>query len=344
MNVHYIESMLYRYKSQSLPTVAAVIPCRNRRIKTERFLQFFTKQSYPNLRIVMVDANSTDGTRDMLALKFPDIDLVCTDDESYWTASTNRGIEFALSHKCDYILTINDDSYAVSNYVEKLVALAENNKLDILASRIDFFKAPGLVWSLGAYSTWGSRDLFGLNYHAIWEDKLPSTITHKDFFKVESAPGDGVLIHKSVFDKVGLYDENNTPHYHADSEFIMRARLAGITAYVAPKIVVYNDCPLPGDNISEQQRSFRNSFEKFAYVFFHKKSHLVLWPRIFVIQKYCPNNRKIETYIKGVLIFALEPIFRKINKKIFSYAGSKSYIKGLLKKIVNKVGFLWAKT
>ena len=325
-----------------LPNVAAIVPCRNRRLKTERFLDFFTKQTYPNLRIVMVDANSTDGTRDMLTLKFPSVDLICTNDESYWTASTNRGIEFALKCKCDYILTINDDSYALSNYVEQLVKLAEHNHLNILASRIDFFRAPGLIWALGAYSTWGSRDLFGLNHHAIWEDRLPDVVTQKAFFEIESAPGDGVLIHRSVFEKVGLYDEINTPHYHADSEFVMRARTAGIPAYVTPEVVVYNDCPLPGDITSEPQRHFNNSFEKFTYIFFHKKSHMVLWPRIFVIQKYCPSSQQLKTYFKGVVLFALEPILRKIKTKSSQFLPSKSIFKVTLKKIINRVSLIFS--
>lgn len=334
-------------ESNFSPTVAAVIPTRNRRLKTERFLNFFTQQSYPNLNIIVVDANSTDGTRDMVLTKFSQVQLICVGDESYWTESTNAGVKAALAQGCDYILTINDDSYVNHSFVNDLLHLAIDNDLKILASRIDFFRTPGLIWALGAYSSWGSRDLFGLNYHAIWEDDLPSSIAQSPFFRIESAPGDGVLIHKSVFKDIGLYDEANTPHYHADSEFIMRAISTGIPAYVTPKIVVYNDCPLPGDVVSEPQRHFRNAFEKFTYVFFHKKSHLVLWPRIFVIRKYCPTKKKIKTYFNGVVLFAVEPVLRKIKVKSLSLLPakvlpSKTGLKRITKKLINSFSVIFS--
>jgi glycosyltransferase involved in cell wall biosynthesis len=44
------------------PIVAAVIPTYNRQEKLIRFLRLFTRQTYPNLRIIVVDSSSTDGT------------------------------------------------------------------------------------------------------------------------------------------------------------------------------------------------------------------------------------------------------------------------------------------
>ncbi len=323
------------------PIVAAVVPCRNRRLKTERFLDSFTKQSYPNLNIIVVDANSTDGTLDILYKKFPSVGVVRTNDESYWTASSNRGVELALAKGCDYVLTINDDSYAALNYVDNLVSLAESNMLKILASRIDFFKAPGLIWSLGSYSSWGSKDLFQLSYHAVWEDALLQNIGGKSFVEIEAAAGNGVLIHRSVFEKIGLYDEVNMPHYHADSEFIMRARAAGILAYATPKVVVYNDFPLPNEAFSEPQLHFKNVFEEFTYTSFNKKSHLLVWPRLFAIQKYCPWHKKIPTYRKAVFLVMIDPIFEKVLTNIMSfYSFILNYnqrFRSMLKKSFNRI-------
>ncbi|MBT9312999.1 glycosyltransferase family 2 protein [Leptothoe kymatousa] len=335
--------MSFHLSSQnSKSLVAAVIPCRNRRVITKRFLEFFNQQTYRNLRVVIVDANSSDGTQDILLSSFPNVDLVSTDDDSYWTASTNRGIEFALAEGCDYILTINDDSYVNPSYVENLLSLAQDNHLCILASRIDFFKAPGLIWSLGSYSDWGTRDLFGLSYHATWEDSIPSHLMCEEFWEITAAPGNGVLIHKSVFETIGLYDEVNTPHYHADSEFVMRAQLSGIKAYVSPKIVVYNDCPLPGESLSPSEPRFQNRVQQFFYTFFHKKSHLTLWPRIFVISKYCPPKQKIKAYIKGVLIFALEPVISKMKLRVKKVLPSKKSLKRIFSRVTNKFIFvLW---
>ncbi|MGB3787504.1 MAG: hypothetical protein WA949_05810 [Phormidesmis sp.] len=50
-----------------------------------------------------------------------------------------------------------------------------------------------------------------------------------------------MLIHRSVFEQVGLYQATFLPYYHADSELILRARRYGIEAYVAPHVVLQDD-------------------------------------------------------------------------------------------------------
>ena len=110
--------MTYMYEQ---PKVFAVIPTRNRKDKTLRFLKQFIQQEYNNLHIVLVDANSTDGTQDAIIRDYPQVKLIHVDDECYWTASTNRGVEYALANQADFILTINDDSYVDVNYVFDLV-------------------------------------------------------------------------------------------------------------------------------------------------------------------------------------------------------------------------------
>lgn len=138
------------------PTVSAVIPTRNRNDKTIRFLECFSKQTYPNLKIIMVDANSTDGTQYEVLSKFPRVTIIHVEDENYWTGSTNRGVKFALEDKSDFILTINDDSYVEPDYVTKLVELALKHNALILGSRIDYMIQPGLVWSMGSRNGMGN--------------------------------------------------------------------------------------------------------------------------------------------------------------------------------------------
>jgi GT2 family glycosyltransferase len=119
---------------------------------------------------------------------------------------------------------------------------------------------------------------------------------------VEAMPGNGVLIHRSVFEEIGLYNEKMLPHYHADSEFVMRAVKHDIESAVTQRAIVYDDSPLP-----QQQRQEKNDrpsqfwVQEFFYTFFHRRSGWYLVPRIYMILQYCPWPRKIQTLVKGTL-------------------------------------------
>ncbi|AUS99243.1 hypothetical protein CLI64_01890 [Nostoc sp. CENA543] len=288
------------------PKICAVIPTRNRKDITLRFLESFSEQSYPNLEIIIVDANSTDGTQDVVLRRFPRLTLINVDDDSYWTASTNRGIELALEKNCDFILTINDDSNIDTDYVANLVEISVKHNILILGSRIDYMLQPGLIWSLGAYSQWGTRSILQLSYHAQWADNLPTEIMNKDYIQVDSLPGNGVLIHRSVFEKIGIYNELFLPHYHSDSEFIMRAVKKGIPAYCAVNTVVYNDCPL------EEHEIKITNIKQLIYTYFKKKSHLFFLPIFYLTVMYCPFGRKTITLVYVYLTPIVFPIKDKL--------------------------------
>jgi len=55
-----------------------------------------------------------------------------------------------------------------------------------------------------------------------------------------SLPGRGVLIPRSVFNVVGLYDEKKFPHYAADMDFSVRAENAGYKLFVDADNPVYS--------------------------------------------------------------------------------------------------------
>ncbi|NJO67967.1 MAG: hypothetical protein HC830_00630 [Bacteroidetes bacterium] len=54
-------------------------------------------------------------------------------------------------------------------------------------------------------------------------------------------PGMGTLIHETVVQKAGYWDNINFPQYHGDSEFTFRAYLNGFKIEVDPDLVIWND-------------------------------------------------------------------------------------------------------
>ncbi len=277
--------------------IAAIVPCFNRKEKTLRFLHRMARQTYAAIDVIVVDASSTDGTQETIQSQFPYITVLQVNSSCYWTASTNVGVRFALDAGYDYILTINDDCTIQERYVETLLDVARRYDVRILGSRIDYLPQPGLIWAIGTAVIWGTR-LLKLNTHDVLEQNLGQEFRARDVIYVQAMAGNGVLIHRSVFEEIGLYNEKMLPHYHGDSEFVMRAVRQGIESAVTQRAIVYDDSPLP----QQQEKTDRPTefwVQDFLYTFFHRRSGWYLLPRAYLILEYCPWPQKVQTLVKG---------------------------------------------
>lgn len=282
-------------------TIAAIVPCRNRKGKTLRFLQQIFKQTYPDLTVIIVDADSTDGTPEAVAHYYPKAIVLQVGAEDYWSATTNAGVKFALAHQFDYILTINDDCTIAPDHVQILFDTAQQHQVHILGSRIDYLAQPGRVWAMGTSVIWGPR-LLKLNAHSVSEDSLLTDFKERSPIAVDTMPGNGVLIHRSVFESVGVYDSRMLPHYHGDSEWVMRATRQGFQAFVTGRTVLYDDTPLPQKQTSSTDRFWMLDFWQ---TFFHPRSGWYLKPRIYLILTYCPWPLKPLTLLQGTVGVAI---------------------------------------
>lgn len=262
--------------------VAAVIPTYNRWEKTQRFLTQFAAQTYGALSIVIVDADSPDGTASKVKLHYPDVTLLQVSNQQYWAGATNAGVRYALTRGYDYIFTINDDATVAPNHVQQLVDLAQRHGIYILGNRIDYLTPPEKIWALGTQIEWGTPHFLKLQYAGVSLKKMPAKILEKEILAVDTLPGDGVLIHCSVFGKVGLYKDTFLPHYHADSELVLRANRSGFQAYVTPQVVLRDDFS------TEQKQQNLKRIAGLRYAFLNPRSHLYLPAIAYIFLCYCP--------------------------------------------------------
>jgi GT2 family glycosyltransferase len=71
--------------------VSAVIPTWNRRDDLEACLRSVVEQDYANLQIIVVDNASTDGTGDMIASRFPTVELIPNTENVGASRAKNQG-------------------------------------------------------------------------------------------------------------------------------------------------------------------------------------------------------------------------------------------------------------
>jgi GT2 family glycosyltransferase len=274
----------------TIPTVAAIIPTFNRKDKLARFLDLILAQTYSNLQIIVVDSSSIDGTADLVRSRFTQVTLIQVSDREFWAGATNAGVKLALEQQVDFVLTINDDAIISPEHISKLVELAQQHQLSILGSRIDYLNPKDRVWSLGTYSDWGTDRFLKIAYNDIDLIAIPTNILDRELISVDALPGNGVLIKSNVFRQIGLYNSRFCPHYHSDSELIMRARKIGIKAWIAPKIILKNDF-----SNDQKQLALTKTLVNLKYVFFHPKSHLFMLPIFYLIWQYCPRSQQLST-------------------------------------------------
>ena len=270
----------------------AVVPTRDRKDKLFRFLEEFSQQTYTNLQIIVVDSNSTDGTREKLINRFPQVILIHVSDQEYWTGATNAGVKLALNNNCDYIFTINDDSLVELNHVERMVEIAQRHQILVFGNCINYLSNPRLIWSLGTSNHWGTDNFLSLNYHNVEVDHLPENVKNTEIIQVDALAGNGVLIHRKVFEEIGLYNATFLPHYHADSELTIRANNRGIKVFASPSVILLNDFH---DN---QKKLNLKQVKGLLYALFNKKSHLFVLSLIYIFMIYCPNSQKPSTFWK----------------------------------------------
>ncbi|SFH75355.1 glycosyltransferase, partial [Methylobacterium phyllosphaerae] len=284
------------------PLVGVVTPVRNRRAWSVDFARMLDGQDYPLFRFYAVDSNSTDGTPEALRrLDTAGCTVLSAPDSAYWTAATNIGVARALADGCDYILTINDDAIIPPNFLKTIVDAAERAKARIVGSVIAFADTPGRLWGVGAYNNWSSGSFVQTAMAGAWDDALEQIpLSPEGLIVADYLCGNGTLIHRSVFEEIGLYDVRHLPHYHADSEFTMRAELAGIERWVAPSARLYNRFTDAGDGIfaARNQRLF--SFRSANYA----------RPLVFIINTYCPDEMKARALVRYFALFVKEPSVR----------------------------------
>lgn len=252
-------------KTKTTPAVWAVVPAFNRCQWTVSFARRFSEIAYPNKHLVVVDDNSNDNTALDLLFNFPQVHVLSGDGNLWWAGATNLGVDHAIENGAEFILTINDDAVFDSDFLTPLVETALANEDCFAACTLLSSSDYDTVWALGSSIDFDERRLMRLNYAGeSWRQIFPK-LTNPLF--VSMLPGNGVLIPRSAFCRVGRYDDNNMPQYHADSDFSLRARKAGYGLAVTPRSILYNhivEAPLVGT---------------FHDLLFSKKSDLY-WPAL----------------------------------------------------------------
>lgn len=208
-----------------LPSICAVILTFNHYADTYDCLQSVQAADYPDLRVVVVDNGSEDGTPDLVRKDFPSAQVIENGQNIGVPAGYNIGFQHALAQGADYILMLNNDTIIPPDMLHELLAVGgDDPQAGIIMPKVLYHGSQDKVWSSGG------------RYRA-FPPAILMTDNRKDYQErtrlIEYAPGCGLLIHRRAFERAGLFD----PGYFFlwdDWDFSERVRAHGLNIWYAP--------------------------------------------------------------------------------------------------------------
>lgn len=227
-----------------------IIVTRNRQEDVRDTIAGYSRQTYPDKEIIIIDNGSDDGTKEMMKNEFPEIKYLWLPD-NFDIRAINIGIEMSDG---EIIWRTDSDSYPESeDAFEKVAELFQKyDDIDIIST----------------------EDVEVRNNYAIWEwyplkvDK--SNIPEKGF-KAHAFPGTGAAIRRRVYDKIGGF----WGFGFEEIEFCTRAIVAGFNVRYFPNIrTLHFSSPRDRDNSS---RFVKISTQYIRYVWRYFPFARALW-------------------------------------------------------------------
>ncbi len=164
-----------------------IITVYNRKDFTRQCLLSLRQQTFKEFKIVVVDDGSTDGTEEMLANEFPEVHVIKGDGNLWWTGAMNLGLEYVLkiSNDDDYVLTLNNDLFVNSDYLEKIFNAEEKMLNSLIGSISVDAENKTKILDAGVKVNWLTAKFYGLADQII---DLNNFEKIKDFQPVDVLP------------------------------------------------------------------------------------------------------------------------------------------------------------
>lgn len=195
-------------------------------------------------QVIVSDNGSTDGTVEMLAEAFPQVEIIRNESNLGYSYPMNQALQASSGR---YLMQLNPDTVFQPDLLDELVNFMDSNpQAGICTPKVlnrdgtlqkQCRRSAARPWDAVTYVL-GLSTLFPRSQ--VFGRYLMTYLPEDQINEVEAVSGSCMLIRREVVEQVGYLDEQFFA-YQEDSDFCFRAREAGWKIYYQPaaKIIHY---------------------------------------------------------------------------------------------------------
>lgn len=219
----------------SSPLVSVVVPVYNDPDGIAVTLESITNQTYPDgqYEVLIVDNGSTDGTRGVIRgyiERYPELVTLIIEDTQGRGAARNAGIEAANGSVFAFI---DADMTVDETWLTSVVESFQSGNHDYMGCAVETYPPDG-------------HETLGTRYDSVFRFDMQRIIK-----KSKYAGGGCLVVRRSVFDTVGLFDNRLLE----DREFGQRVYESGFELHFEPSITMYH--PARSSATEQIKKNFR---------------------------------------------------------------------------------------
>lgn len=185
------------------------------------------QQDYKNFEVVFVDNRSTDTSVSFVRSHYPEVKVVENERDEGFAQGNNIGVQHASG---EYILLLNTDTAASPTLLQDLKrAFQEIPHLGVVQPKLLFMYDPSKLDSCGSLFSWT-----GFLQH-IGNQKPAHRPEYNRAFPVFAVKGACLMFRRELLEKTGGLFDKDYYCYFEETDFCLRAWLAGYECWYYPK-------------------------------------------------------------------------------------------------------------
>lgn len=239
-------------------TIAIIIPLYNQLHFTKLCLESLARHIKREIRIIAIDNASSDGTAEYLSSN-GNLTVISNSENLGCAKAWNQGVKAASG--AEWIIVLNNDVIVSPTWLNGLLEAAARWELDIVCPAI---REGDYNYDIETYSR---------EYVSSMHDTV----------RRGSAHGICFMVHRKVFEEIGLFDENFRIGQYEDSDFFLRAKRANYSIGTVGNSFLHHFGSVTQNSISTSKRAKPYAVENKAY--FIKKWKLYWWKRALIRNK-----------------------------------------------------------
>lgn len=213
---------------EKIVDLSVVIVTYNSEKYIKKLLDSLDKFIPSSTEVIIVDNKSMDATLEILKSR-KDIRLIQSETNSGFAKGSNRGAKDA---KGEYLLFLNPDTDILDNSISILLSFIKSHKkVGLVGPRLNEPSGKTQPSVRNLPTLWGAFSQYYLGVKNKYDDYVPEGA---DPVEVESLFGAAMMLKKTVFEKIGGFNEKYFMYFE-DLELCKAIRNLGLKIYYLPQ-------------------------------------------------------------------------------------------------------------